>query len=447
MHTNAMKTLSKDGTLIWCIALLLCSTIYARTEEYQLYSKWDASLFDIVLSNVDVKVDYARSVSEPSVVTAWRQIQTKYLLRANLYVDMRGRGGVQSNSFSFLKESATGKEICDAFLGAYPSYTFTRDRTTGVLWFHPKAVPCDSILAERVEIAHPELQLRMLTEVLEPLFIVAYPNPRVWVDPSGGARIGSYSVDQRFINFETPVDLPGGVCTVRDVVNYCCASCPTIAFMARVENGQQVSRLVPVRLDHFNLARERPAAVRFWQTEIGAATNAPPSPTEIVGALSSPSPRVRWAAREYARATRGLSHGLEMADSRLELWQSLGWKAILRAGLEDEPFVSQARVLATNRLEVMRNISSIDAGLALLVCMELARETKDSTIIDVLSDHNLTEAEVATIKPELYRIARESAAVREKLIKMKFSAPALSPEALMDLGNTNLFKRVLPQSR
>jgi hypothetical protein len=74
--------------------------------------------------------------------------------------------------------------------------------------------------------------------------------------------------------------------------------------------------------------------------------------------------------------------------------------------------------------------------------MELAREEKDAGMMDVVQGLKLTESEMAGIKPDVYRIARGSALVREKLIQMKFEVPELSADALTELSNTNWFRQV-----
>jgi hypothetical protein len=78
--------------------------------------------------------------------------------------------------------------------------------------------------------------------------------------------------------------------------------------------------------------------------------------------------------------------------------------------------------------------------------MELARENNDSRLMEVVADHKFTGAEIAMIKPELYRIARESKLVREELLKMHFDVPELSVTALSELESTNFFTLV-PEDR
>jgi len=72
----------------------------------------------------------------------------------------------------------------------------------------------------------------------------------------------------------------------------------------------------------------------------------------------------------------------------------------------------------------------------------LAMERKDASVMDVVSGHKFTAAEIAEVKPDVYRIARESKLVRDKLVEMKFDVPELSAAALTELADTNLFTLV-----
>jgi hypothetical protein len=82
--------------------------------------------------------------------------------------------------------------------------------------------------------------------------------------------------------------------------------------------------------------------------------------------------------------------------------------------------------------------------LALLALLQLTREGKDSSYLDnTISKHTYSEDEIASIKPELYRMARSSKVVRDKLKELKSQVSDLSPEALDELANTN-FLTIVP---
>ena len=88
------------------------------------------------------------------------------------------------------------------------------------------------------------------------------------------------------------------------------------------------------------------------------------------------------------------------------------------------------------------NLAQLDPGLALLMSMELAKEKKDASLMDCVAGHKFTEAEMAVMKPDVYRIARASKLVRDKLVQMKLDAPELLPDSLRELEKTNFFTLV-----
>jgi len=445
---------NKSGRVLSFFSMSICKTMVlvslltlnGRAEEVQLYSRWDANLLSIELGDCNIKLAPTETLS-PRVIVVWRQITQKYFLRANIYVDFSAAVDTEKRQFVFKKKMATGKDLFDAFLTAYPEYTYTQDPKTGIIWFHPKSIPYNEILNAKVRIKRSELQVAMYSGVLKPLFNLLYPNPKVAIDPAGVEPYEG-SILQRFRQFDFPVDLPDGIYSARDILNFCCVASPNFAFQAYDENGlRRVSMLVPSQLYYNNpLALERPAAIRFWETEIGDTTNMPPSPNAIAAALSDSNPRKRWAAREYHKATLDLSHGIRSDDPKTAVWEMLGWKA---TGVENgnAPFLKRKQIFANQRPAVLTDLLFEDPGLALITSMELARETQDSSIMEVVSDHKFTETEIATIKPDVYRIARESKLVRDKLLAMKFDLPELSSEALNELANTNYFTLVPAETK
>jgi hypothetical protein len=423
------------------LLLALAAGLEARllADDIQLPSKWDQELLTIELGSVNIKA-YPADGFRPSIVNAWEQITATYLIRANIYVDLKTAIATEKRHFEFKKEKATGKELFDAFLAAYPEYTYTRDPRTAVIWLHAKDVKYDEILKAREVILRPELQVPMLSGALEPLFKLLYPKPRVDVDLTGRGPFNGNPL-ALLAQYNNSVDLPAGIYSARDVLNFCCLSSPSLAFWAFEENENgRVSLVVPSHLvERTPSAAVRPGAIRFWETEIGDTTNAPPSPDALAAALSDANPRKRWAAREYHKATREVSHGIVSADPRIVVWQCLAWKAVDAAGFGDARILKVNKVFADKKPAILNDLMRLDPGAALVTSMELARETKEADVMEVVSGHKFTEAEIAAIKPDVYRIARESKLVRDKLLQMKFDAPELSQEALKELGNTNLF--------
>ena len=425
-----------------------CGLAQTGTNSPNLQSKWDANLPNIELGNVSIKVDPDNGFYEPTIARAWEQITSKYLLRANIYVDLKTATNTEKRSFTFKKENATGNELFDAFLATYPEYTYTHDPKTGVIWFHAKNINYDDILNNKVKIKHPVLQVPMLRGVLEPLFDLVRPNPKFHIDPTGGEAF-SGNLDAFIDQFNMPVDLPAGVYSVRDILNFCCVASPNLVFFGFDEYGNYgngaVTMLVPSYLYYDNpLALERPGAISFWGAEIGDTTNTPPSPKAITAAMSDANPRKRWAARQYCEATPRLSQGSESSNVKMAVWQFFGWNAVISRGVWYHPFLTNVPVLFQGKkpAALLGDLLHEDPGLALVTSMELARETKNTGNMDVVSGHKFTESEIAEVKPDVYLIARQSKLVRDKLLAMKFDVPELSAAALTELADTNLFTLV-----
>jgi hypothetical protein len=86
-----------------------------------------------------------------------------------------------------------------------------------------------------------------------------------------------------------------------------------------------------------------------------------------------------------------------------------------------------------------------DARLALLMDLEFTRTAEDTTVLDgVIRGHTFSPEEVASIKPDLFRIARGSKLVRQKLSILASQLPEGLVRSLEDLERTNLFTLVSP---
>jgi hypothetical protein len=268
----------------------------------------------------------------------------------------------------------------------------------------------------------------MWGEVLLPLCRVLSPK----------VGIGGIQRSSLIFTHSYGVDLPAGVYSARDILNACCIAFPTRTFAVAPGPRGALSITPLTLLSMDRLSPPRAAAVMFWETEIGQPTNGTPSLEEIAVALSDPSPRKRWAARMYQNATfvNYKTEELEKSDDpERAIWAALAMKSMY--------VISGEQAYVSGKEKVMQaftnGLAQRDPGLALLTAMELAREKKDPSIIDCVAGHKFTAEEIAVIQPDLYRIARQSKLVRDKLVQMKFDAPELSPESLRELENTNLF--------
>jgi hypothetical protein len=203
-----------------------------------------------------------------------------------------------------------------------------------------------------------------------------------------------------------------------------------------------------IELDYKNpLAPPRALAVSYWETEIGKTSNGVPSYEEIAAALVNPNPGIRTRASRYLELTplnykrANLCKTNSSDELRKAEWIAVGLKSITFSADSHFPMLSNEQI-AWLMSPFTNNLAQIDPDLALLFSMALAPEKNDPSLMDCVAGHKFTEAEIAVIKPDVYRIARQSKLVRDKLIKMKFDAPELSPEVLHELENTNLFKLV-----
>jgi hypothetical protein len=409
--------------IIFLLALGVAFSIQA--EDLIRSSKWDDALLDVEFRNVHIEAD--------SLPSAWQAMGESCLLRSCLYCDLVSDS--DSVKFVFNKQTTTGKELLEAFFSAYPAYTYTRDQETGIIWIHRRIRRYDEILGQKVAIVHAAMQVPMFTGVLVPLRRLM---------PKKANDLVEISDRNTEATFGNPVDLPSGVFTLRDILNFCCAQDPITGFEVFPQaNGNMV--IEPVNLIYRNpLAPPRDAAVKFWEVMISKPTNQVPTLDEIGLALSDPNPETRLASRLYLVATPMNYHRFDLVNKanspKKAVWAALALRSIeLARG--DQPYLSlpfMGRVINI----FTNDLARLDPGLALLTAMELAREKQDPNIIDVVAEHRFTTAEIAVIKPDLIRIARQSKLVRDKLSKLKFDDPTLSPENLRGLENTNLFTLV-----
>lgn len=351
----------------------------------------------------------------------------KHLLRVNLYLDLTS--GSDREKFDFERETTTGKEVLQALVTSYPAYTYTQDSVTGVIWIHPRKLTIHEILSQRINIEIPAHQVpasRIIFSGLCTLLSVKLLDLN-WMDLQA---------------FAYGVELPTGVYSARDVLNFCCIANPSKAFLVSSGKKGQLSML-PRNLSYANpLAPPRAAAVRFWEIEIGSSANGTPSPAEISAAMSDANPRVRWASRAYLEATKQNYQAKDLfgnADSpEKAAWSALGYEAAIFRGVNDPRFLLNLGSEFTDTAMHLR-----DPGLALLVSLELAREKQITNSLDIIvTEHKFSASEIASIKPDVYRLAHQSVLVLNKLKVLKLEVPEFAPEALRELEHTNFLKLV-----
>jgi hypothetical protein len=400
-------------------------------------SAWDANTLSANFNEVAIN---ANSMEE-----AWRDITARYLLRANLYMD----SVAVSNRAPFIfnqREHCTGKDIFDGFLAAYPDFTYTQNPDSGIIWFHPKRVSYGDILNQRIRIDNHGMNgVPMYTCVYLPLCNLIRPN---LVDSSEAPVQRNSSTEPFPYDWLYDVDLPVGVHSAREILDFCCIANPTKAFLIRPLRWQQK----PFYIFKENLVSGNPLypprvqAVNFWEVEIGKSTNGTPSMAEICKAMSDPDPKKRLAACLYVEACplNYAAIGLvgKAADSDEAIWTALGEEYAVWRFSDTDYFTMLMRRIPRLR-DDLKNVRN--PCLALLASLQLTREMQETSYLDaIVNKHKYTEEEIKSIKPELMRMARSSKAVRDKLMEMKSQVPDLSPLALSELADTNSFL-ILPQ--
>lgn len=435
--------------LIWIslFALLAGLVNNAWGADSAIRPGWDKDLLSVKLGDVQIQAN--------TMAAAWQEITTKYLLRANLYMDAAAIS--DETPFAFHEEKATGKELFDALLATYPEFTYTQNPETGIIWFHPKRVSYSTILNQRVGIAHGASEIPMYTGIYVPLLKLLAPNVIDSSDAREQHSGRSGPIDPSTGKPPIPaswlydVDLPPGVYSARELLDFCCAANPTKSFLIRPVTGQQGPMIIFLEdLCYFNpLVPPRAGAIRFWEIEINKPTNGVPSLEEVRAAMGNPDPAKRSAACLYLESSMMNYSPLNLFgnadDPEQAVWTALGVEYALSRGSDANFFIGYLTRHVPRFREDLTKITN--PNLALLASLQLARENQDTTYLDaVVSKHTYTEEEIASIQPELDRMARSSKAVRDKLKEMKSQVPELSPEVLDELANTNFFELVPPEN-
>jgi hypothetical protein len=427
--------------IVQLFILLASVTSFAKAADVQIKSKWDADLLNVTIHNVSIK--------SGRMQTAWEEISKQYLLRANFYMDAGSDS--DTTTFEFKKELATGKELLEAFLAAFPAYTYTQNQESGVIWIHPKRINYEDILNQKIKIDRPAHQVPMYRDVYIPLLKLLDPN--VVDSYDSRARIGYMGmIDPATgkppipISMFYDVDLPAGVYSAREILDFCCVANPSKAFVIRPVYGKKEPLVIFLEglLVYNPLVPPRDEAVRFWELEIGKPTNGIPGNEEVRAAMSdTTNPEKRLAASLYVEACDNYSPAIligNAAGSEQAVWtalevESVEWRDALWSDAHARFFTEIPRSIPRMG-EDLKKIENPD--LALLVSLQFMREKLDTSYLDdIVNKHTYTKEEIASIKPELVRAARSSEIVRDKLKEMKLNVPELSPAALNELANTN----------
>lgn len=405
---------------------LVASLTTGFAASLETFSSWDLTLPALELQHVRIKAN--------SLQQAWQRIaSTDLLLRSVLVVSDEAD---TVGDFTFEKEKCTAKELFDEVVAAYPKYTWTQDKLTGITWFHPANVRYDQILMTRIEVAGDLLGIPLHTGLLMP---IREKNSAIRVK-----RFGSLYLN----TVDFAVDLPRGSYTLRDVLNRCCLANITKTFFVSSSYDGRVS-IEPVNLvTRFNKMDEPnpttapqmsasgpgPGALHFWKTQIGIPQAGVPTTGEIISSLSSADPKVRLAARQYAEATFWTNPPDKLiaeADSpEKALWAALAATSIM-VRTEEATLTAAISVLKKHASEEL--LTKGNPHLAVATALELARVGKDMKALEIVSKRKLIDTDLSGIRSDLCRICRGSKLVRDKLLELQPPWSGFSKETIQSL--------------
>jgi hypothetical protein len=429
---------------LWAVVVLSGGLVAAFGQVIEIHSKWDAQLLGLELSDVHISTN--------SLVDAWQAIQHQYLIRTVLVLDKEHS---RNTPFAFDAARCTVSGLLEAFVAAYPDYTYTQDKQTGIIWLHPKALSYENILPAKVKLAKDALAIPMLSGVLDQLSQLS---------PLRVRSASRHSLSARG-TFDYPVDLPQGIWSVRDIVNFCCVAHPGTMFYVSF-SGDDTYDITPTTPASTFVHEISPTAIFFWQNEIGSTALGASTESDLVDALASVDARVRSEARKYCElcSPRISSDAVvrHAPPGEKALWTAVGMLSI------------HARVPGTTHLASLERIrrelenegsSSNSPGIRALAAMELVRvagytldvvkrqqalnhpvpdeiitrANGDSMAWERLVGIELSPASVSKVKYDMIRVLRYSKPVRDKLIELKVHWPGFSQADIEALGKTNIF--------
>jgi hypothetical protein len=297
---------------------------------------------------------------------------------------------------------------------------------------YPKKIKYSDILNQKIKVYDYAVRLAMYNEVLLPIFNAN--------DIEGSASCNYERTKTTLNHFR--VDLPPGILTIRDILNFCCAENPMAAFyitpVSSWNPGNGKKCISPLNLRYDNpLASPRVLAIKIWEAEIGKTASNGPTMNEISIAMSDPNPRKRWAALNYYKSSEiyyNTDDIINNTNRQNGIWTTISLKSIETIS-EDQKYLSSkinAAEFFTNRL------FHTDYSLALLVSMELAVEKNDASVMNVLLNHKFSASEISIIKPDIIRLARHFKLIRDQLMKMHIEDTDFSPNHLIEMERAKI---------
>jgi hypothetical protein len=385
-------------------------------------SSWDKGLLDVKISNVNIE--------KTNLPTAWEAICQGHLVRTILFYDRRCASG---GTFTFRQNNASVRELLEALVTTYPGYTYTQDSETGVTWLHPKSIKYEDILADTIDVNHNLTQVRLITDVIQPI-----------------CRLLSPRVLSQFEDDNSAVDISSGTHSFRQILNQCCLCNPTLSFAIHIvpEGKFLAAGSIVVRTAHplsfaYPTTTPREPALAFWDAELGTSTNAIPTLEDIRSAMADADAHKRWAAKMFLTAARRSYDTKELIKGSSADESA---RAILGVeGLAIQPLDWLLLGRLTNTLFGIH-----DPSLALLLALETAHAGRTNPFLDsIVANHFFTESEVANLKPDLYRFALRSNPIMAKLKDLHLDTLGFPTNLLTEIVHSNRFTLVtaMPPSR
>lgn len=220
--------------------------------------------------------------------------------------------------------------------------------------------------------------------------------------------------------FDYTVDLPAGVLSLKEIIDICASTDPHISFWLQ-PRADYAGYLVISLGGTWNTAEPKrivPGFKYFWELEVGQPSSAMLKPEAIFAAFGSPDSHIR-AASEQTLSVLGFmvtyDDILKTPGSDEErMWVANG---LLNAIVRDPKLATYHRGLEilTSEENQKRLLALDDPALAVLTASQIARCGKGTGLLTKLLDKPIPAGKLSSVKSELFRMARESEAIRNAI--------------------------------
>ena len=380
-------------------------------------------LIQLELHNIHVQ---AKSLND-----AWQQISDQSGIRTILYTTYEQKS-YQEIKFTFDSDKCTAGELLTALENGYPGCVHTQDKKSGVIWLHPRTVPYETILTNKVLIEKNVEAIPMQTGILG-----KFGSLKIYNAGSGGTITLN--------TFDHPVDLLAGNYSIRDILNTCCLANPNRTFFVSL-GYHQICFVRPLTVILFYGSGHdvTPALLSFWKSNVDSTAKALPTEKQLIDTLADNDPRVRLAARNYIEFDLfEMFSKLGNLLSKSDTLEKSMWVAIanLNVVAYTDPEGPILHLPETDKMEkaLKEEDWSGNTGLKALVAMEVARVTRDTTFLEQVAKQPLSVTAIANVKPDIIRTLRVSPYSRGKLLALNPQWAGFSKAEIEALSQTNIF--------